>query len=308
MRITQKPHASISEIINNSVQSITKKISSFATSIRGLSNSLKTIKSKKSNPSNIINEKTLVTCDNFEKNYKIGDLIYGLDNIRKSYIEDSAFPEEKCNFSQTIDSYVVETLRDTEMISYKEDIYDIFDEKFPEEKKQELKDVRAFLNKEFRHLFMTKEMISSWKEKYPINHWDTYISLENEKKYSSAEMFSNNIFLHDNPHYNAASSIINSRIFVIPYTKMKCKSGLEMAIIDPKVVIHFLLDRIEMNRVIDKETDFTGSELRFAYRNKERLAGKIFFYEKGKQVAPPWEQDPTLWDSYKPKSDKQNVA
>ena len=298
MRITQKPHAPISEIINNSEQSITKKTSSFATSIGELTNSLETIKSQNKKPQKIIKGESLSLCDEFEKNYKIGDLIYGMHEQRVKYMNDYKFNEKQYSTGLTIDKYNAELEKKCYGIILSDAFEIIIDSmREPQKSDVEIENAKNLLSNNFKELFTKdiKKPLTNPKVQY--HHMDTYLSLEENNKYSSANLYKKHIYNQEGYLY-----------FDNRFNKMKCKSGLEMAVIDPKVVIHFLLDGIDMDRVIDKIRGITGSELRFAYRNKERLAGKIFFYEKGKQVAPPWEQDPTLWDNYKPKSDQQNVA
>lgn len=56
--------------------------------------------------------------------------------------------------------------------------------------------------------------------------------------------------------------------------------------------IHFLLDGLQMAPIINKTsslgTSYTASELRFIYRNWEKLKNNIIFYEGGREVNAPW--------------------
>ncbi|EOG2476927.1 TPA: hypothetical protein SMF39_004413 [Serratia marcescens] len=80
------------------------------------------------------------------------------------------------------------------------------------------------------------------------------------------------------------------------------KAGLDMIISsagDEKV--HFILDGINLSRVILKEGEmsFTGAELRYLYRNRKILKDKVKFYRNGKETPPPWEDNASSWNAYK---------
>ncbi|EKS6645468.1 type VI secretion system tip protein VgrG [Enterobacter hormaechei] len=86
--------------------------------------------------------------------------------------------------------------------------------------------------------------------------------------------------------------------------KRGSKLGIEMVARGDNFLLHFVLDDLDMNSVINKlpphGQSVTASELRYAYRNRERLKGKIFFY-KGKVKCPaPWELSPETWQNYIP--------
>ena len=67
--------------------------------------------------------------------------------------------------------------------------------------------------------------------------------------------------------------------------------------------IHFLLDGLDVQRVILKSgaPSTTASELRYLYRNRERLNGKVHFYRNHQKVSAPWESNPGQWRLYKPR-------
>jgi insecticidal toxin complex protein TccC len=70
--------------------------------------------------------------------------------------------------------------------------------------------------------------------------------------------------------------------------------------------IHFVLDELDISNVVNKEgmggQSITASELRYAYRNRERLVGRINFYKNNVETDTPWDASPELWISYNPKS------
>jgi len=82
------------------------------------------------------------------------------------------------------------------------------------------------------------------------------------------------------------------------------KAGLStMLKSEDSAVIHFMLDDLDMNSVVTKsQQSLTSSELRYLYRNREKLAGKVLFYQEGKLVDAPWRTDRTGWSRYKPKN------
>ena len=92
--------------------------------------------------------------------------------------------------------------------------------------------------------------------------------------------------------------------------KRGSKSGIEMVAQQPDNVarrIHFILDGMDMGGVVNKDTrlhgdSITSSELRYIYRNWNRLKNKVIFYRDGKVVTSPWQAEETLWNNYHPKS------
>lgn len=100
--------------------------------------------------------------------------------------------------------------------------------------------------------------------------------------------------------------------------KRASKLGIEMAAAESGNHIHFLLDNLDIPAIINKKDDkglfkttykgtsITASELRYAYRNRERLEGKIHFYKNKETVAAPWQADPTAWRRYVPKTGHQS--
>lgn len=70
----------------------------------------------------------------------------------------------------------------------------------------------------------------------------------------------------------------------------------------------------DANKVLQLDSDtrrpdggdsITASELRFLYRNRDKLGGKVLFFKQGYQVPAPWVSNPTLWNLYQPKSERR---
>jgi len=111
---------------------------------------------------------------------------------------------------------------------------------------------------------------------------------------------------------NYEKSISGNKIFDRPYVKGGSKLGIEIVIenlSNKNTKIHFILDNINMEHVVNKTggkelgDSVTASELRYAYRNRERLKDNIIFYRNYNEVAPPWKENPSLWLNYVPKSE-----
>lgn len=80
------------------------------------------------------------------------------------------------------------------------------------------------------------------------------------------------------------------------------KSALK-TLTDPQSMrhVHFALDDLDMNWVLTKyEHSATGSELRWLYRHRQQLAGRVTYYRRQQQVGAPWESNPLEWSRYKP--------
>lgn len=90
------------------------------------------------------------------------------------------------------------------------------------------------------------------------------------------------------------------------WVSRKCKAGLYWASKN-NITIHFVLDDIDMNRVVLKsDKSFTASELRWIFRNRDddKVKNVIKFWKEGKIVPAPWETSNgiELWKNYKPKN------
>ena len=85
-----------------------------------------------------------------------------------------------------------------------------------------------------------------------------------------------------------------------------CKAAIDYITSRQGRRLHFLLDSLDMNRIINKtDTSMTGSELRYIYRRWSRSADvqkRVWFYRNSVQVDPPWVTHRSAWDAYHPKS------
>lgn len=68
-------------------------------------------------------------------------------------------------------------------------------------------------------------------------------------------------------------------------------------------VVHFALDELDIPSVVSKSRrSTTASELRWLYRHRTQLAGKVVFYRGQIKVDAPWETHPVQWRHYRPRS------
>jgi hypothetical protein len=88
--------------------------------------------------------------------------------------------------------------------------------------------------------------------------------------------------------------------------KRGSKLGIEIIARNNGPHLHFVLDGLEIEPIVNKSAvggqSVTASELRYAYRNRDRLEGKIHFYRDKQEVSAPWVENAALWSGYKPKS------
>ncbi|KRP46696.1 sugar-binding protein [Pseudomonas libanensis] len=80
------------------------------------------------------------------------------------------------------------------------------------------------------------------------------------------------------------------------------KSALE-TLTSPQsaAVVHFALDNLDIEAVVSKQgVSATASELRWLYRHRSRLAGRVTFYQNQQRVDAPWESNASAWRRYKP--------
>ncbi len=138
---------------------------------------------------------------------------------------------------------------------------------------------------------------------YPL--WDSYFSAgEKNEKFNIHSVYKE---VRKNPgstqyhewHMSGAQSVPKL------LWKRGSKLGIEIAASGGGNKIHFALDNLNIKEIISKSgmggQSITASELRYAYRNRERLGGNIHFYKDDNEVDAPWVSNPEQWNTYKPK-------
>ncbi|MGK9086241.1 hypothetical protein KXR64_20940 [Brucella intermedia] len=138
---------------------------------------------------------------------------------------------------------------------------------------------------------------------YPL--WDDFFKAgENNPKFNIANIYRE---VRKSPGispyhvWNGNSSQLAPRLL----WKRGSKIGIEMTASGAGNRIHFALDGLDEEKIVHKEgaqgQSITASELRYVYRNRERLAGKVFFYRNKAETDAPWITNPGLWASYSPR-------
>ncbi|HDR7760662.1 RHS repeat-associated core domain-containing protein [Bacillus cereus] len=152
-----------------------------------------------------------------------------------------------------------------------------------------------------------KDIISTDKRgRYPL--WDDYFTRGME-----------NLKFNIGAIYKETKDKINTDTYHKYYTgggadrvpkllwKRGSKLGIAIAASNQKTKIHFVLDNLDIESIVAKRGDsgesITASELRYVYRNRERLQGRVVFYRNGEKLeTTPWNDSPDLWEQYSPKN------
>ncbi|MEL5589485.1 hypothetical protein PTT03_10650 [Serratia ureilytica] len=230
-------------------------------------------------------------------NAEKGDLVYGLSGERGSYLSSAIGQtfrsEDKQMPASIIDMYNNTISRETNIALL--DRPGVLN-KFIESPKKYMKEILPPDN---------IQTLSQKSRAYPL--WESYFAAgESNTKFNMQEIYKETCKKYGSSLYHQWH-ISGSDIAPKLLWKRGSKLGLEMAAQGAGNRIHFVLDGLDILSIVRKEggsgQSITASELRYAYRNKERLKEKIFFYQNNVQVAAPWESDPELWSQYtrKPK-------
>ncbi|NHB95209.1 hypothetical protein [Photorhabdus stackebrandtii] len=254
--------------------------------------------------------------DNYNKDN--GDLFYGLASERGRYIRETNpkfNPDDPENAAMIIDVYN----NGTSMIILNKNAKKIstnrllnFINNFKKDKLQNLmKDPEKYA-KDIKVNNDLRADISSRKiEKYPL--WNDYFEagIRNEK-FNISNIFKETVSKYNSDYYHTWHVYGGSPAPRLLW-KRGSKLGIEIAASNQRTKIHFILDGLDIKKVVNKTKgptplkagpgeSITASELRYAYRNRTRLAGRIHFYENGKETIAPWDKDPELWQKYTPRN------
>ncbi|MGB3431453.1 RHS repeat-associated core domain-containing protein [Achromobacter sp.] len=245
------------------------------------------------NPATLIDNDGLIPITaNFNKDR--GDLVYGLGGFRGEYVYDvtgGTFSME----SPTAPPVVIDLYNNTaSMITIEKVPYDLLKKFIASPRKYEK---RITIPPDIKEL-------AQKKRDYPL--WDKYFSVgEENEKFNLASIYKEVRKLPQSSRYHEWYLSVPTFVPKLLW-KRGSKLGLEMAASGAGNKIHFVLDGLDMASVVSKEGDggdsITSSELRYAYRNRERLGENILFYKNKEQVEAPWETDEILWSAYTPKN------
>ncbi|GAC42869.1 hypothetical protein [Paenibacillus popilliae] len=235
--------------------------------------------------------------------FENGDLIYGLSEPRSRFIRkiNKEFSLTKASTS----AIVIDQYNNAVML-------EISDRQIPLLKKYFSKESEDDLKKLAKKLKVPKdleqELSKSSRGHYPL--WNDYF---NNEKFNIPAIFEETAREYDSDVYHQL--ILGSDIVPLQSKllwKRGSKHGIEIAATNQRTKIHFILDDLDMEKVVTKEEltpetprggqSITASELRCVYRNRERLKGRFIFYREGERLnQAPWEENPGLWSKYEEK-------
>lgn len=242
--------------------------------------------------------------DNFQ--LAQGDLIYGLSDARGVYI-GRVFPgfdlANKSHPPLVIDVYnnaVSKSITDS-ILDNKKQGFD-FLAKFQKDPSKFAKKIK--IPKDIRRL-----AAAGRSGEYNFL-WEQYFKAGDEnKKFNVQEIYAD---IARNPgkgdYYKWYTNAGASPGGIAPELLWKrgSKLGIEIIAQSKTAQLHFVLDNIDMAAVVNKTgglregKSITASELRYAWRNRERLGDRIHFYKNDSEVPAPWVSDPVLWQHYSP--------
>ncbi|EJW20245.1 toxin [Paenibacillus alvei] len=225
-----------------------------------------------------------------------GDLFYGLSGERGRYIKifDSNFAnlrttEEKTQYPVIIDAYnnkVVSSVLKNYPLKTLGNL---------------MKEPKKYASK----IKVPKNLkLDAEKANFPL--WADYFKLAEENaKFNISGIFKDVAKKYGSDQYHEWET--GSAIGLAPKLLWKrgSKLGLEIAATNQRTKIHFVLDNLNIEQVVTKEgsggQSITASELRYIYRNRDRLEGRVIFYRNNERLdQAPWQENPGLWSQYQP--------
>lgn len=233
--------------------------------------------------------------ENFRENQ--GDLIYGLAAPRGAYIsaaiERPFIPDNKDAPASIIDLYN-NAISGQALLSVDLKILQDF-MKSPKKHEKKLAPPSNI-----------KELVKKARD-YPL--WDNYFLVgENNSKFNIASIYKEVRKNTGKTQYHEWH-MVGAQMAPKLLWKRGSKLGIEIAASGAGSKIHFVLDELDIPNVVDKEgpggQSITASELRYAYRNRARLTGRIHFYKNNVETDAPWGGNDKLWSSYNPKSQRE---
>ncbi|ETS29764.1 RHS repeat-associated core [Photorhabdus khanii NC19] len=238
-------------------------------------------------------------------NQESGDLFYGLAPNRGRYIKsvNPDFNSESPDSTPMIIDVYNNNISNTILSKYSvKKLGKLFNDP-----KKYSKDIKVADN-------LRKDIFLSKRGHYPL--WDDYFNAGGENpKFNIANIYKDTISKYGSDYYHTWHTPTGAAPKLL--WKRGSKLGLEIAANSEKTKIHFVLDGLDIEQVVNKTKgsdhlkagpgeSVTASELRYAYRNRERLKGKIHFYENDKETSAPWDKNPTLWQNYIPNNRSGN--
>ncbi|PFN46517.1 toxin, partial [Bacillus thuringiensis] len=238
---------------------------------------------------------------NIVNNFKNGDLIYGLFEPRGSYLLDvraSSQYDNKIAGTATVNDY-------NNTIAYT--IMRV-------NNRYNGRNTKGFANslmvpnpKALNKLISSHDLgkLPLWKGYFKAGEKNVKFhipSIYEEVAENFGKDFYHQYFIDDLGMYNHTPLLL---------WKRGSKLTLAMAASNKKTQRHFVLDGLDMEHVVNKTKgtgnsrgpgdSVTASELRYVYRNYDKLKGRVIFYRNNEKLdKAPWEENPGLWGAYKP--------
>ncbi len=238
------------------------------------------------------------------KNFKAGDLMYGLSSERdtnylravqqhhrKSPVPGNAWAREALGATNT--SMAINGYNDRVKAALSR-VYELKAGVAPKEPttKQISDSVRA----------AARTISSARSSSYDFESYRR-IAISDDHSLGVKQVYKNWKSSLKNPKKPTESEIRNFDSYL--WWKRCSKSGLAMVAeqSESQRKIHFILDGVDYESVTNKtSSSITSSELRYVYRHYDQLENKVLFYKNQQVVQAPWLASPAMWDSYRGKS------
>ncbi len=161
-----------------------------------------------------------------------------------------------------------------------------------------------FLGTGYSHQVKSKQELSSLSKQEESNFYIKSHTYEGEKSNEHHEVKNFREFLENHDRYDprkiANSDDIDKRI------GKACKGGLEYITKIKKQQIHFVIDGLDVQKVMadlknaKDHRSITGKEIKWLYRhrNDQKIMNHVIFYEKSQPTETPWIKEPELWKTY----------
>ncbi|PED41285.1 RHS repeat-associated core domain-containing protein [Bacillus cereus] len=254
----------------------------------------------RNNPINLMDPDGNAPIEMTEYSKESGDLFYGISKERGKYIR--IFNQNFNMMDQNSDPMVIDQYNNAIsglVWSKNSNLGDSENSKRYANKVKIPKDLRNIIS-------------NGGKRSYPL--WEDYfdIGMENSK-FNILKIYKDTADKFGKDYYHS----YNSHGFAPKLLwKRGSKLGLEIAASNQRTKIHFVLDGLNIEHVVNKTKEqtnemmgrllgpgesITASELRYVYRNWDRLKNRVSFYRDNEKLdKAPWEENPSVWGAYKP--------
>lgn len=227
-----------------------------------------------------------------------GDLVYGLSGSRPNYLT-------KFNPNFKLDdpkapAMVIDQYNNTVATKITVDLSEKYKDKMFKYVASEA-NIKKYAKKFQVGEGLQKSVMEARKD-YPL--WNDYFNIGKDKpKFNISGIYKETSEKYGIDFYH--SFLFQNHLANRLLWKRGSKLGIEIAASNERTKIHFVLDNLNIEQVVTKEgsggQSITASELRYIYRNRERLNGRVIFYRNNERLEQaPWEENSDLWSKYQP--------